>query len=86
MERLREEELIKEIDDLEKIGEENDVGLLEGKKEELEAIRKKKVEGLIVRSRAKWIEEGEINSKYFTTQTQMMSLKVKTLLKRVLVE
>ena len=34
-------------------------------KSELEALYDQKVEGIIVRSRARWHEHGEKNSKYF---------------------
>ena len=44
---------------------ENNVYQLEEKRQELIELRKKKVDGMIVRSRAKWIYEGEQNSKYF---------------------
>ena len=44
---------------------ENSVHQLEEKRQELIELRKKKVAGMIVRSRAKWIYEGEQNSKYF---------------------
>ena len=44
---------------------ENNVHQLEEKRQELIELRKKKVDGMIVRSRAKWIYEGEQNSKYF---------------------
>lgn len=35
------------------------------KKVELEKVRKEKLQGHIIRSRAKWVEEGEKPSKYF---------------------
>ena len=35
------------------------------KKDELEAIRKERVKGIIIRSRARWYEEGERNTAYF---------------------
>ena len=44
---------------------ENTVHQLEEKRQELIELRKKKVDGMIVRSRANWIYEGEQNSKYF---------------------
>lgn len=66
IQKEREETLVKEIAELEKDLDENNLELLKDKREELEAIRKKKVEGMIVRSRAKWIQEGETNSKYFS--------------------
>ena len=44
---------------------ENNVHQLEEKRQELTKLRRKKVEGMTVRTRAKWIYEGEQNSKYF---------------------
>ena len=44
---------------------ENNVHQLEEKRQEVTKLRKKKVEGMIVRTRAKWIYDGEQNSKYF---------------------
>ena len=38
---------------------------IETKKHELEELRKEKLKGHYVRSRAKWIEEGEKPTKYF---------------------
>lgn len=35
------------------------------KQKEYEDIRRKKIKGLCIRSRAKWVEEGEKPSKYF---------------------
>lgn len=42
-----------------------DLDLLEEKKLKLERLRKEKLQGHIIRSRAKWVEEGEKPSKYF---------------------
>ena len=39
--------------------------MLEQKRRELTDLRTKKVEGLITRSRSRWINEGEKNTKYF---------------------
>ena len=39
--------------------------LLEAKREELENVRKEKMQGIIVRSRVRWAEEGEKPTKYF---------------------
>ena len=44
---------------------ESNVHLLDQKRQELTALRNKRVEGMIVRSRVKWLYEGEKNSKYF---------------------
>ena len=39
--------------------------LIENKKEELENVRKEKLNGITVRSRVRWAEEGEKPTKYF---------------------
>ena len=48
---------------------ENDTNInfenLEAKRSELYELRKKKMEGIKVRSRARWISEGEKTTKYF---------------------
>ena len=62
--KVLEDNLLKEIDNLEK--EENiDYEKLERKQSELENLRQKKMEGVKIRSRARWICEGEKVSKYF---------------------
>ena len=63
----KEEELIKEIENLERknIKNENDAHILKEKNEELVSLRTKKIEGVMLRSRAKWIAEGEKISNYF---------------------
>ena len=43
----------------------NNVTLLEEKKPELQAIRNSRLEGMIVRSRVKWLQVGEKASRYF---------------------
>jgi len=60
-----EEELMSSIKEYEDNLCESNVYLLEQKRQELTALRNKRVEGMIVRSRAKWLYEGEKNSKYF---------------------
>lgn len=60
----REELLIKEIETLQTIGT-NNLGLLEEKNNELLRLRKNKLEGSLIRSRAKWVLEGEKPTKYF---------------------
>ena len=66
-----EKKLIKDIDELESeisgnsSASEERIEVLKQKKNELESIRKYKMEGIIIRSRTKWYEEGEKNSKYF---------------------
>ena len=47
------------------LGNNNKTKKKEKKEEELFEIKQKKVDGLIIRSRAKWIGGGEKNSKYF---------------------
>lgn len=63
----KEEALIKEIDHLENIASktENDVYMLKEKNEELVSLRTKKIEGVMLRSRAKWVAEGEKITNYF---------------------
>ena len=60
--KLRSE--IKKLEDHHTINE-NDLVLLEAKKEELRLPRQQKIEGMIVRSKIKWIQEGKRPSKYF---------------------
>ena len=59
-----EENILKEIADIETMGEINHE-ILKEKQNELQIIRNKKIEGLMIRSRAKWIEHGEKTSSYF---------------------
>ena len=59
-----ENEIMSIIKHLEDNLNENNVHQLEEKRQELIELRKKKVEGMILRSCAKWIYEGEQNSKY----------------------
>lgn len=61
---LREEQLQEEIKEL----EESDVlnlTRIELKKNELQAIRKEKLQGIMVRARLRWAEQGEKPTKYF---------------------
>ena len=61
----REESLIKDIELMEKnYTRENEDGL-KTKQKELQELRKKKMEGMLIRSGARWIGEGEKVSKYF---------------------
>ena len=60
----RENMLIKSIQNLEN-SPEPDLVLIESKKEELENLRKEKLNGIIVRSRVRWAEEGEKPTEYF---------------------
>ena len=56
--------LISEIETLEN-SDDLDVSIINLKKTELEHLRQKKMEGIYVRSRAKWITDGERISNYF---------------------
>ena len=56
--------LIEDIEKLESITDIN-ADLISAKKTELENLRKEKLQGHIIRSRAKWVEEGEKPTKYF---------------------
>ena len=59
----REEQLIKEIEEIEanNIIDSN----LENKKNELELLRENKMSGIRIRSRANWLKDGEKASKFF---------------------
>jgi len=60
----KENKILKEIETLEK--QRNiDYDLLDTKRMELSEIRKKKMEGVALRAKAKWIQEGEKPTKYF---------------------
>ena len=54
-----------EIEELENCVNEQNIQELDIKKQELENLRKEKIKGKIVRSRVKWVEEGEKPTKYF---------------------
>ena len=64
-------EMEKKLEDEIKLLEENinnmNLEQLETKKHELEELRKEKFKGHYVRSRAKWIEEGENQQNIFAT-------------------
>lgn len=62
--KKKEETLLEEIDNLEQQGPLNH-DLIESKRKELQDIRKIKMDGVYIRSRAKWIDEGEKISRYF---------------------
>ena len=64
LESKKEDALISEIEKLEKATDIN-YNLLDLKKEELLEIRKKKMDGVFIRSKAKWIHEGEKPTNYF---------------------
>lgn len=63
----KENNLVKEIEDLEKIQNlaEEDIKLLKEKNQELVTLRERKIQGVILRSRAKWVAEGEKINNYF---------------------
>ena len=65
VQRETEKTLEKEIETLEKILKKDKVKVIEEKQNELEKNWNKKLRGSFIRSRAKWIEEGEKPSKYF---------------------
>ena len=60
----QENQLIKEIEDMEN-SENINLIAIENKQKALENLRKVKVQGIITRSRVRWIEEGEKPTKYF---------------------
>ena len=61
-----EKRLLSEIEELEQKQNIDDTfELLELKKEELQSLRKKKIDGMIIRSKTQWSIDGERNSKYF---------------------
>ena len=55
-------DIIQELEEQEALADSQD---LENAKKELEAIRLDKLKGAMIRSKAKWIEEGEKPSSYF---------------------
>lgn len=61
---LKKKILLEEIETIEAMCN-IDVEHLERKKSKLEKLRKEKLQGHIIRPRAKWVEEGEKPSKYF---------------------
>ena len=65
-ERMREQVLIKDIEELEKNPNLSQTGdLLQDKHLELEEIRKIRLHGEMIRSRVLWLDEGEKPSRYF---------------------
>jgi exonuclease III len=66
-ENEQEKKLETEIDILEKRDNKNETDFitLEEKKEELKDIREKRIEGVLLRSKARWVSEGEKVSHYF---------------------
>ena len=67
MENNLEIKLTQEISNLEskEVLDDGDINLLGRKKTELEAIRNKKIQGMIIRSRHQWIHKGEQPTNYF---------------------
>ena len=61
----KENDLKKEIELLENCNENINFSDLDTKKKELESFRMEKLEGIMIRSRAQWLSEGEKPSKYF---------------------
>ena len=61
----KENKLMEEITLLENNEQEQSIDDIISKQKELEDIRKEKLKGAFIRSRAKWVEEGEKPSKYF---------------------
>ena len=61
----KETKLMDEISRLESNIDEHHIENLNSKQRELEELRKEKLKGAFIRSRAKWVEEGEKPSKYF---------------------
>ena len=60
-----EKELVEEIQLMEADLKHNSVPLLEETKHQLQAIRNRRLEGMMVRSRVKWLQDGERASRYF---------------------
>ena len=60
----KENNILKEIEKIEKQIDIN-YDRLDRKREELQDLRKKKMEGVFIKSRAKWIQEGEKPTKYY---------------------
>ena len=81
-----EELLIKEIQHLEESPTGDNVHVLEQKHMELRNLRNKKLEGMIIRARARWLFEGEKNSKYFCNleQRHIVTKSLCVLLKKMM--
>ena len=60
-----EKDLETQIKDLENSNQETDFENLKVKKEHLQQLREKKLRGNLIRSRARWVEQGEKPSRYF---------------------
>ena len=62
-----EKDLETQIKDLENNDPENNIENLKMKKDQLQLLREKKLKGTLIRSRARWVEQGEKGSRYFCT-------------------
>ena len=60
----KEEKLEKEIEQMEEL-EHIDTEMIKNKKLELENLRKERIQGIMIRAKIKWAEEGEKPTKYF---------------------
>ena len=63
---------------------EDEKGILEHDKQELIAIRDKRMQGFLLRSRARWIAEGEKITKYFCGLEKLCNYVSKQMLKLML--
>ena len=64
-ETLLEHNLVKEIQYLEDNIDQSLLSLIEDRKSQLQEIRNRRLEGMIIRSRVRWLQEGEKVSRYF---------------------
>ena len=64
---VREQELIESIQHFDSLASQDErvINVLERKKEELYRMRKEQMKGVLIRAKARWIEEGERPTKYF---------------------
>ena len=60
----KESQLIEEITNLESSSSSN-TDSIDSKKDELESLRRDKLQGLIIRSKSNWVEQGEKPTRYF---------------------
>jgi hypothetical protein len=61
----KEKKLMADIRHCESDLHDNNIELLNQYKQDLQKLRQKRLEGMIIRSRARWISDGEHNTKYF---------------------
>ena len=71
-----EQELTEDINKLETGMPESLVEEIEQKKAQLEELRNKKIDGMLVRSRARWLQDGEKASPYFCNLEKRLLLLV----------